>query len=143
MRRTGQEESQDRRPTPWCFCPGLFWCMKLCCHARGLRPSCGTLWKRTPASRLYASRGSGSEHDNPCCYMTAQFLASVPFLSGGPTACPPSEKVGERIGKEWVIDRSLFEKSLIYLIIFIILRWIIQRRVFQHWIFRQRFFQRR
>ena len=69
--------------------------------------------------------------------MTALLLASVPFLSGGSAACPPREGVGERIGKEWVIDKSLLDFSL-FTYIFILLRWIIQHRGFQHWIFQRR-----
>ena len=52
--------------------------------------------------------------------MTALLLASVPFLSGGSVACPPREGVGERIGKEWVIDKSLLDKIFIYLYLYFI-----------------------
>lgn len=52
--------------------------------------------------------------------MTALLLASVPFLSGGSAACPPREGVGERIGKEWVIDKSLLDKIFIYLYLYFI-----------------------
>ncbi len=69
--------------------------------------------------------------------MTALLLASVPFLSGSSAACPPRAGVGERIGMEWVIDKSLLDFSL-FTYIFILLRWIIQRRGFQHWIFQRR-----
>jgi len=67
--------------------------------------------------------------------MTDLHLASVPFLSGGSAACSPRE--GERIGKEWVIDKSLLVFSLLTYI-FILLRWITRRRFF-----RQRIIQRR
>lgn len=123
------QRSQDGRPTPRRSCPGFFCSAKLCCHARGPRPSCGTRWKCTPASRLYASSGSENGHDNPCCYMTALLLASVPFLSGGSAACPPREGVGERIGKEWVIDKSLIDFS-VFTYIFILLHRIYLRKLY-------------
>ena len=74
--------------------------------------------------------------------MTALLLAPVPFLSGGSATCPPREGVGERIGKEWVIDKSLLDFSL-FTYIFILLRRIYLHTIFQHRFSRCRFFQRR
>ncbi len=61
--------------------------------------------------------------------MTALLLASVPFLSGGSAACPPREGVGERIGKEWVIDKSLIDFS-VFTYIFILLHRIYLRKLY-------------
>jgi hypothetical protein len=53
--------------------------------------------------------------------LTSLLFASVPFPSGGFAACPPREGVGERIGTQWVIDKSLLDFSL-FTYIFILLR---------------------
>ena len=37
--------------------------------------------------------------------------ASVPFRSGGVAASPQGEGLGERIGMEWVLDKSVFDFS--------------------------------
>ena len=101
-------KSQGGRPTLRRSCPWLLIDCKLCCHTavtqEGRRPSCDTRRNRTPASRLYGFCGSDNVHDNPRCYLTSLLFASLPFPSGGFAACPPREGVGERIGKEWVID---------------------------------------
>ena len=52
--------------------------------------------------------------------MTSLLFASVPFPSGGFAACPPREGVGERIGKEWVIDKSLLDFIFSYLYLYFI-----------------------
>ena len=116
--------------------------MKLCCYASGPQSACGTLWKRTPASRLYASKGSDNEHDSPCCYMTAPLLDSVPFLPGGSAACSTRGGGEERIGTEWVFDKSFLDFSL-YTYIFILLRWIFRRRFSRQRIIRRRERQQR
>ena len=134
------QRSQGGRPTFRRPCPGFCWTVKLCCHTRGPRPSCDTRRNRTPASRLYGFCGSDNVHDNPCYDLTSLLFASVPFPSGGFAACPPRE--GERVGKEWVIDKSLLDFS-VFTSIFILLRRICLHRFFQHWISRRRLFQRR
>ena len=48
--------------------------------------------------------GSNNIDDNPCYYLASLLPASVPFLSGGFAAHSPRKGVGERIGREWVID---------------------------------------
>ena len=53
-------------------------------------------------------------------YLTSLLFASVPFPSGGFAACPPREGVGERIGKEWVIDKSLLDFVFSYLYLYFI-----------------------
>ena len=85
-----------------------------------LRPSCGTRRNRTPASRLYGFCGSDNSHDNPCCYLTSLLLPSVPFPSGSFAAHPPREGVWERVGKEWVIDKSLLDFVFSYLYLYFI-----------------------
>ena len=152
MRRNGHEKSRGWRPTPQRSCPGFFRSVKLYCHARGPRPSCGTLWNRTPASRLYGSRGLCNCSDSLCVYHTLLLSTSAPFLSGSSAACPPRERVGERIGKdrkgkewkgmEWVIDKSFLDFSL-YTYIFILLRWIFRRRFSRQRIIRRRENQQR
>ena len=87
-------------------------------------------------------RGSDNGHDNPCCYMTAPLLASVPVLSGGSAACSTKGGGGERIGMEWVFDKSFLDFSL-YTYIFILLRWIIRRRFSRQRIIRRRKRQQR
>ena len=72
--------------------------------------------------------------------MIAPLLASVPFLSGGSAACPPREGVGERIGKEWVIDKSLIDFS-VFTYIFILLHRIYLRRIFRQRFSRHRLIQ--
>ena len=56
----------------------------------------------------------------PCCYLISLCLASVPFLSGGFAARSSTGKVGERIGKEWVIDKSLLDFIFSYLYLYFI-----------------------
>lgn len=65
--------------------------------------------------------------DYPRCYSASLRSASVPFLSGGSAACSTKGGVGERIGMEWVFDKSFLDFSL-YTYIFILLRWISRRR---------------
>ena len=134
------QRSQGGRPTFRRPCPGFCWTVKLCCHTRGPQPSCDTRRNSTPALRLYCFCGSDNRHDNPCCYLISLLFASVPFLSGGSAACPLRE--GERIGKEWVIDKSLLDFSL-FTYIFILLCRIYLHRIFQHRFSRRRLFQRR
>ena len=86
----------------------------------GLRPSCGTRRNRTSASRLYGFCGSDNGPDNPCCYLASLLPASVPFLSGGFATHSPRERVWERIGKEWVIDKSLLDFIFSYLYLYFI-----------------------
>ena len=50
--------------------------------------------------------------------MASLLPASVPFLSGGFATHSPRERVWERIGKEWVIDKSLLDFIFSYLSIF-------------------------
>ena len=54
----------------------------------------------------------------------------------------PREGAGERIGKEWVIDKSLLDFSL-FTYIFILLCRIYLHRIFRYWISRRRLIQRR
>ena len=56
----------------------------------------------------------------PCCYLISLCLASVPFLSGGFAARSSTGKVAERIGKEWVIDKSLLDFIFSYLYLYFI-----------------------
>ena len=58
--------------------------------------------------------------DNPCCYLASLLPASVPFLSGGFATHSPRERVWERIGKEWVIDKSLLDFVFSYLYLYFI-----------------------
>ena len=89
--------------------------------SRGYRGCYLTRRNRTPASRLYASSGSDNAHDTPPCrYLISLCLASVPFLSGGFAARSSTGRVGERIGKEWVIDKSLLDFIFSYLYLYFI-----------------------
>ena len=106
------------------------------------RASCDTRRNRTPTSRLYGFCGSDNGHDNPCCYLASLLPASVPFPSGGFAARSPRKEVGERIGKEWVIDKSLIDFS-VFTYIFILLRRIYLHRIFRYWISRRRLIQHR
>ena len=56
----------------------------------------------------------------PCCYLISLCLASVPFLSGGFAARSSTGRVAERIGKEWVIDKSLLDFIFSYLYLYFI-----------------------
>ena len=51
--------------------------------------------------------------------MTTPLLASVPFLSGGSAACSTRGGVGERIGTEWVFDKSFLDFSLYTYILYL------------------------
>ena len=52
--------------------------------------------------------------------MASLLPASVPFLSGGFATHSPRERVWERIGKEWVIDKSLLDFIFSYLYLYFI-----------------------
>ena len=52
--------------------------------------------------------------------MTSLLSASVPFPSGGFAAHPPRKAGGERIGTEWVIDKSLLDFVFTYLYLYFI-----------------------
>lgn len=136
------QKSQDRRPILRHSCPGFCWTISCAVTQEGLRPSCGTRKNRTPAPRLYGFCGSDNIDDNPCCYLASLLPASVPFPSGGFAARSPRKGVGERIGKEWVIDKSLINFS-VFTYIFILLRRIYLHRIFRYWISRRRLIQRR
>ena len=92
--------------------------MKRCCNTRGPRTSCGTRRNRTPASRLYGFCGSNNGPDNPFYYSASPLFASVPFPSGGFAARSSTGRVAERIGKEWVIDKSLLDFIFSYLYLY-------------------------
>ena len=116
--RHGNARAGGQRPgTPVLASAGLWNCTVT---QEGLRPSCGTRWKRTPASRLYASSGSDNDPDNPCCYFASLPLPSVQFPSDGFAARSPRKRGGESIGKEWVIDWSLLDFVFSYLYLYFI-----------------------
>lgn len=138
--RHGNARAGGQRPgTPVLASAGLWNCTVT---QEGLRPSCGTRWKRTPALRLYASSGSDNAPDNPCCYFASLPPPFVPFPSDGFAACSTKGGVGERIEMEWVFDKSFLDFSL-YTYIFILLRWIIRRRFSRQRIIRRRKRQQR
>ena len=126
MRRTGHEESQDRKPT-------------------FRRPvlAFSDLWScaATQAGRSPLAAPSESLHPLRVCTLPAGQITSmitlllynrstsrfrsIPFRR----LCRPFLN-GKGSGKEWVIDKSLLDFSLLTYI-YILLRWIFRRRFFR------------
>ena len=116
----GMKKPRQKADTPALLSWLMLNCETVLSHKRACSPSCGTRRNRTPASRLYGFCGSDNGPDNPCCYLASLLPASVPFLSGGFATHSPRERVWERIGKEWVIDKSLLDFIFSYLYLYFI-----------------------
>ena len=114
MRRTGQEESQDRRSTHWRFCPGLFWFVK---RKRQIHPAQkrATALKRISAAAhtsyvvrqdsgaLAGSRGTGQpstvrssvgSENLSGDHFRRHFSAGKALLASGLPESPPFQGVG-------------------------------------------------
>ena len=137
----GAKKSGREADTPALLFGLLLGCETVLSHKRACGPLVAPAETVHPLRVCTISAGQITSMITPAAIWPLCFrFHSIPFRR----LCRPfpREGAGERIGKEWVIDKSLLDFSL-FTYIFILLCRIYLHRIFRYWISRRRLIQRR